>query len=605
MKIKIEKFSYKVLSNQNKYNVMDDYISVYELTHSISNILSDNLEPIYKIKGEIVFGNTTKITRHKNGNYYFNIKDEKQNIVVDCQLNKWHLDDKMLAIMGNLNNGNLVKIIGRIDYWRNKNKMSLVILDIESEMDEGLFLKKKQDLFDKYNKLGYFDKDNKKDIKCDNIKTIGLITAYDREAMCDFLKTLAIRKFTGSIIVKPSSVQGEKCPEEIVKAIEYFNNREKTVDIIIITRGGGSIFDLWGFNDEKVIKAIHDSIIPVGTGIGHEKDDTLANHVADCTGSTPTAIACKISYDNNLIINKLDTYKEQIITSLLDKFKYQKQCNKIFNDKIMDDIKFNIKLLKESYKSEIDKLSNYLENEKIHLRPTNILFNGSVINNAKEIIKLEGQEIELLFEDSIVKFTISNITISQKLTDNRGKIDNLLKYLANIKNYTNFKIIDDTDSYSEEQYSIDLTKDLEYNTNIIDSILNPMVCDIRSYEKICEKITQDIKPVKHYATFDLNIDYKIKSKAVIQNNEHIMYLEDTINKYINLDKCLDKKKEYLEEQIETFKLDKSQYVTLKLINHFSTIIKIINYHKKQNESGKIKVYKEDNDVTEDFMDYIC
>ena len=147
--------------------------------------------------------------------------------------------------------------------------------------------------------------------------------------MNDFIKKLIDRNFTGNIYVKSSSVQGNKCSTDICNGITHFNEK-KNVDIIIITRGGGSITDLWEFNNENIIKAIHNSKLPIGCGIGHEKDYTICDDVCDITASTPTSIAYSITSDKHLITN-LHNNKDDILQIIDNKLELSERFSSKIN----------------------------------------------------------------------------------------------------------------------------------------------------------------------------------------------------------------------------------------------------------------------------------
>jgi exodeoxyribonuclease VII large subunit len=243
----------KYNNDNDNDNDNNNYISVSELNILIKDELKKTIPYKLCIKGELSgykkYGNSI----------YANLKDD--NAIINII--------KFRANQDNFKSGDLVLINGNIDYYIKNGNLNLICNKIELT-GEGNIQKKINDLKQKYENLGYFD--NKKPFP-KNIKSIGIITAKDGAALQDILFVLNSHKFTGNIYIKNSPVQGIDCPHGICDAIQFFNksdksNKSNNIDLIMITRGGGSIDDLIGFSDPNVIEEIYKSKIFTMSAIG-------------------------------------------------------------------------------------------------------------------------------------------------------------------------------------------------------------------------------------------------------------------------------------------------------------------------------------------------
>lgn len=259
--------------------------SVYELTQDIKLILENTFGQVW-VEGEI-----SNFRPHPAG-YFFSLKDEKAllNAVVFKRNNK--------DLKFKLEDGLKVICFGKIEVYAPHGKYQLIIEKLEPKGIGSLQLALEQ-LKQRLEKEGLFASEHKRPIPY-LPKNIGVVTSGHGAAIKDILKVLDTRFKDVHIVINPVRVQGEGAKEEIAQAIKdfnYFNQKvpdEEQVEVLIIGRGGGSIEDLWAFNEETVARAIYSSGIPVISAVGHERDWTIADLVADFRAPTPSAAAEKV-----------------------------------------------------------------------------------------------------------------------------------------------------------------------------------------------------------------------------------------------------------------------------------------------------------------------
>ncbi len=251
-------------------------LTVSELTARIRDLLAKNFTGL-SVEGEI-----SNCREAQSGHLYFTLKDEKAQI--RCV---WFKQDRR-GLKFRVEDGLKVTLRGSISVYEQRGEYQIYV-----ESMEPLGVGALQLAFDQLKKRleaeGLFDAKHKKPLPLLPSR-IGLITSPKGAAVRDVVRILRRRFHNVHLTVFPVRVQGEGSAEEIVRALRFFNQR-KLVDVLILARGGGSIEDLWSFNEEIVARAIFDSEIPVISGVGHETDFTVADFVADVRASTPSAAA--------------------------------------------------------------------------------------------------------------------------------------------------------------------------------------------------------------------------------------------------------------------------------------------------------------------------
>jgi exodeoxyribonuclease VII large subunit len=264
--------------SQLTFNLQPDRraLSVSELTARIRDLLAKNFNDI-TVEGEI-----SNCREAQSGHFYLTLKDEKSQI--KCVWFK----QQMRGVKFRPEDGLKVTVRGSISVYEQRGEYQIYVESMEPSGRGALQLAFEQ-LKKRLEAEGLFDAKHKKPLPLLPSR-IGLITSPKGAAVRDVVRILKRRFHNVHIIVFPVRVQGEGSAEEIVRALRFFNQRQ-LADVLILARGGGSMEDLWSFNEEIVARAIFDSQIPVISGVGHETDFTIADFVADVRASTPSAAA--------------------------------------------------------------------------------------------------------------------------------------------------------------------------------------------------------------------------------------------------------------------------------------------------------------------------
>ena len=261
-----------------------EIFTVSDLNREARELLEGHF-PLVWVEGEI-----SNLARPSSGHIYFSLKDEAAQ--VRCAMFK--MRNRLLNFQPE--NGQQVLARARISLYEARGDFQLIIEHME-ETGDGALRRQFELLKHKLFEEGLFDESHKRELP--SLPTrLGVITSPSGAAIRDILSVLK-RRFPGiPILIYPVPVQGNEAPPAIIDAIKTAGIR-KDCDLLILARGGGSLEDLWAFNDESVARAIYHCPIPVVTGIGHEIDFTIADFVADFRAPTPSAAAEYISPDQN------------------------------------------------------------------------------------------------------------------------------------------------------------------------------------------------------------------------------------------------------------------------------------------------------------------
>ena len=294
-------------------------ISVSELNRKAKSLLEGGIPKLW-IEGEI-----SNLARPASGHMYFSLKDEAAQI--RCAWFKQRQHQNISAMI----NGTKMLALGRISLYEARGEYQFIVEKMETA-GEGDLKRKYEKLKEKLSIEGFFAEEIKKPLP-KLPRRIGIITSPSGAAIRDALSVLKRRFPMVPVIIYPVSVQGDGAAPEIKLALEKANNRAEC-DLLIITRGGGSIEDLWAFNEEIVARAIHHSNIPIISAIGHETDVTIADFVADHRAPTPSAAAEVAVPDQQEWFNSIDNISRKLNALIIRAINNRHQTLDWFNKRL-------------------------------------------------------------------------------------------------------------------------------------------------------------------------------------------------------------------------------------------------------------------------------
>ena len=366
------------------------YYSVSQYNKAIKNYFDriDELQDVH-IKGEI-----SNYRGATNGHLYFTIKDETSRISVVM------FKGAVSTLNFEPKDGDEVLIDGRIGVYEPSGAYQ-VYINRMNLAGNGDLLKKLEELKKKLAAEGLFDEAHKKTIP-KFPERIGIVTAPNKAAVKDLLSTLARRYPLCETIIFPAIVQGDQAKESIVKQIKEANDPKYKIDTLIVGRGGGSIEDLWAFNEEIVARAIYDSRVPIISAVGHEIDVTIADFVADKRAITPTAAAEIATPNLPDLLNTISQYKIRLNNNITGNLNYYKDMLKKLSTSY---VLSNPLATFEIRQQKLDELTIRLN--------SNIIHKLDVSKNKFESIKTS--RVLLHPEDILVKYNNSMELVINKL----------------------------------------------------------------------------------------------------------------------------------------------------------------------------------------------
>jgi len=285
------------------HGLLMNVYSVSDLTAYIRAVLesNENLADIW-VAGEI-----SNLSQPKSGHVYFTLKDI--NAALRCII--WR--EQAWRLKGALRDGMAVEAHGSISVYEQGGQYQLYVDSLRAA-GEGLLFQEFMRLKAVLEAEGLFAVERKRELPS-LPGQIGIVTSPSGAALQDMLNTLRARCPLVEVVVAPATVQGAEAPQQIARAIRMLN-RKIHPDVIIVARGGGSLEDLWAFNDERVVRAVADSATPIVSGVGHETDFTLTDFAADLRAPTPTAAAVAVVPDIQELSSALTMYDQRLRQSL-------------------------------------------------------------------------------------------------------------------------------------------------------------------------------------------------------------------------------------------------------------------------------------------------
>lgn len=388
-------------------------LTVTEVSNYIKRVIdNDFILGNLSVKGEI-----SNLKFHSSGHIYFSLKDESSKI--NCVMFK----SKAMYLDVDLEEGMQIVVKGKASIYPATGSMQIYCEEINKEGIGDLFIKFEK-LKKKLESKGYFENYNKKEIPR-YPRRIGVVTSPTGAAIRDIINVIKRRNGMVDIVLYPAKVQGIGAYKEIIKGIQYFNEKNN-VDLLIVGRGGGSIEELWNFNEEALAEAVYNSNLPIISAVGHEVDFTICDFVSDVRAATPSQgaeIAVPLENDikqeierislylDDTIYNKIKNCKNEII-SMERILKIHSPLSKIENcylevDKLKDRLDFALKTKLNTEKQRLESLNSLL----IAHNPVNVLSRGyAIIEDDDTLIKSKEQ----LKEEKKLKITFKDGKIEGK-----------------------------------------------------------------------------------------------------------------------------------------------------------------------------------------------
>jgi len=391
-------------------NHNDEIISVGELNRSAKYLLEKNFNNVS------VIGEISNLSRPSSGHIYFTLKDEDG--AIRCAMFK----NRNINLNFRPQDGDQCLLKGQVSIYAARGDYQLIVSNIQPA-GSGNLMQKFEDLKKKLEAEGLFDPKNKLQVPA-SPKHICVVTSSSTAAFQDIISTIKRRAPSSKLSISETSVQGDNAHISIINALDRimkFNESNKNkIDVVVLTRGGGSIEDLWCFNNEELAREIHAFPIPTISGVGHEIDFTICDFVSDLRVPTPTASAEVVTEFNFNLVDRLNDLKIDIHKAVLN-------FTENLNQKLQL-LKSKLKSPKASLREKTQKLDNI-----------EILFQKyqqMILSNKKSIINDLNSELNI--KNPITK--LNNITskvdalseklnyiLRQKLDNKRNNLDKLKK----------------------------------------------------------------------------------------------------------------------------------------------------------------------------------
>ena len=392
--------------DQNK-----EIISVGELNRSAKAILESNFSSVS------VLGEISNLAQPSSGHIYFTLKDAEGSI--RCAMFK----NQKMRMNFNPKNGDQCVLKGQVSLYAARGDYQLIVRHMQPA-GVGNLMQQFEELKQKLDKEGLFDPLRKQDIPFPP-KHIGVITSASTAALQDVISTIQRRAPASEVTLSPAMVQGDTAPRSIIKALDLillFNETAPNpIDTVVMTRGGGSIEDLWAFNNEDLAREIYDFPLPIVSGVGHEIDFTIADFVADMRAPTPTAAAELVTEFQFQLNDRLREIKIGLINGFEDVIQTNKQR--------LDLLESNLKSPQVILNEQKQKLHNIelrlkqsLEKSFLSSNQRLALLNQSLTEkNPIKIIRDLLKDVEALSKEMIKSFSYlvtNKLKLLEKINSN-------------------------------------------------------------------------------------------------------------------------------------------------------------------------------------------
>ena len=397
--------------DQNK-----EIISVGELNRSAKAILENNFSSV------AVIGEISNLAQPSSGHIYFTLKDDEGSI--RCAMFK----NQKLRLKFNPKDGDQCILNGKVSLYAPRGDYQLIVNHMQPA-GVGNLMQQFEELKQKLDAEGLFDNSRKKDIPFPP-KHIGVITSESTAALQDVISTIQRRAPSSRVSLSPAMVQGDTAPESIIKALHLilaFNKKaDDPIDVVVLTRGGGSIEDLWAFNNEALAREIFNFSVPIISGVGHEIDFTISDFICDMRAPTPTAAAEIVTEFQFQLRDRLDEMKLGLVNGF---------------ENIIQNNKQRLDLLESNIKSPqivLNEQKQKLKNTELRIFQT---FETSILNSTQKL-ELLSQSIKERSPLNRINQLLEGLDISMK-----DMVKSFAHFLSGKKNVLN-KIESNLNAYS-------------------------------------------------------------------------------------------------------------------------------------------------------------
>lgn len=336
----------------------DRTMTVSQLASGIDQALRSGLPAKVVVEGEI------SSLSHRT-HYYFSLKDDR------AVIGAVFFASAAARSATQPQHGQRVIVKGRVEFYAPSGRVSLIVTSI-TPVGEGALEQQYKKLVEQLRTKGWFDPETKKPLP-NFPRRVAIVTSKDGAAVQDVIDTFARRCPSIELVVVDVRVQGDSAKGQVSSAIQKLNSQRETLglDAIIVTRGGGSLEDLWAFNELEVAKAIHESKLPIVAAIGHETDTTIAELVADERAATPTQAAMRLSPDRSALFEQLGSLEKRLAGSTQTRIRFEQQRLKnIESSRAMSDPRMVIGVYRDRIKALQNRASSGLRHQISHQRST-------------------------------------------------------------------------------------------------------------------------------------------------------------------------------------------------------------------------------------------
>ncbi len=414
----------------------DNFLSITELNFLLKNSISEIFTPL-KIHGEI----SNFIYQQSSGHCYFSLKDK--NSQIRCTIWKFTIwrNSNLKKMVATLKNGKQINVLAKVNFYEVKGEIQLNIEDIfepenQTQQKHGELFLKLQNLRQQLFSEGLFDIKHKKNLP-NLVENIAIVTSSQTAALQDILRTLQNRTPFMKISIFETPVQGSdtlETAQKIVAALQAADSGKfGKFDAILICRGGGSVEDLWAFNEEILARAIFAANTPIISGIGHEIDTTLADDVADIRAATPTAAAQEVSkFSKDDLLQNLQYLAKKLNKNLVENLQTKQQNLDLLQRRI-----FN----KTSMNSPNNLIKNY--QEKLQVLQKNLAYKiKENLFKKSQNLQILQQKLTLLNPENVLQrgYVYVSDNENQYIFNDAQKIKQNAELLLHFKNQHNLLV---------------------------------------------------------------------------------------------------------------------------------------------------------------------